>query len=104
MLARGADDSATMEPMRLVAAPDKFRGTATAAEVAAAVGRAGRAAGWDCDEIPMGDGGEGTLDALGGANRSTIVSGPLGDPVEAEWRLAGRKNKISPAVDAATGG
>lgn len=75
--------------MRIVAAPDKFRGTATAAEVAAAVGRAARAAGWECDEIPMGDGGEGTLDALGGPNRTTVVTGPLGDPVEAAWRLAG---------------
>ncbi|QYG91657.1 glycerate kinase [Iamia sp. SCSIO 61187] len=73
--------------MRVVAAPDKFRGTASAAEVAAAVGRAARAAGWDCDEVPMADGGEGTLDALGGPNRTTLVTGPLGDPVEAAWRL-----------------
>jgi len=35
----------------------------------------------------MADGGEGTLDALGGPNRSTLVTGPLGDPVEASWRL-----------------
>jgi len=73
--------------MRVVAAPDKFRGTASAADVAAAVGRAARAAGWDCDEVPMADGGEGTLDALGGANRTTLVTDPLGDPVEACWRL-----------------
>jgi glycerate kinase len=73
--------------MRVVAAPDKFRGTASAAEVAAAVGRAARTAGWDCDEVPMADGGEGTLDALGGPNRTTLVTGPLGDPVEAAWRL-----------------
>ncbi len=73
--------------MRVVAAPDKFRGTATAAEVAAAVGRAAAAAGWDCDEVPVADGGEGTIDALGGPNRTTTVRGPLGDPVEAAWRL-----------------
>lgn len=73
--------------MRVVAAPDTFRGTATATEVAAAVGRAARAQGWECDELPVADGGEGTLDALGGPNRTTIVSGPLGDPVEAPWRL-----------------
>ncbi|MBV6508492.1 MAG: Glycerate 2-kinase [Acidimicrobiales bacterium] len=36
----------------------------------------------------MADGGEGTLEALGGANRSTTVSGPLGDAVDAEWRLS----------------
>lgn len=73
--------------MRVVAAPDKFRGTATAAEVAAAVGRAARAAGWECDEVPVADGGEGTLEALGGPNRTTLVTDPLGDPVEAAWRL-----------------
>ncbi len=35
----------------------------------------------------MADGGEGTLDVLGGANRTTRVTGPLGQPVEAAWRL-----------------
>ncbi len=73
--------------MRIVAAPDKFRGTASASAVAAAVARAARAAGWECDEVPMADGGEGTLDALGGPNRTTLVTDPLGDPVEAAWRL-----------------
>jgi glycerate kinase len=73
--------------MRVVAAPDKFRGTASAAAVAAAVARAARTAGWDCDEVPMADGGEGTLDALGGPNRTSLVTDPLGDPVEAAWRL-----------------
>ncbi|MEY2464972.1 MAG: glycerate 2-kinase [Acidimicrobiaceae bacterium] len=81
----------------MVAAPDKFRGTATAAEVAAAVARAAKAAGWECAEIPLADGGEGTLEALGGPNRRTVVTGPLGDPVEAEWRLAGRTAVIEMA-------
>src|SRR5690606_38827180 len=36
----------------------------------------------------MADGGEGTLEVLGGANRETLVTGPLGDPVRAGWRLA----------------
>ena len=35
----------------------------------------------------MADGGEGLLDVLGGPDRSTVVTGPLGDPVEAGWRL-----------------
>ena len=35
----------------------------------------------------MSDGGEGLLDALGGTPRSAVVSGPLGGPVEAEWRM-----------------
>jgi glycerate 2-kinase len=73
----------------LVAAPDKFRGTATAAEVAAAIGRAAFASGWACDEVPVADGGEGTLAVLGGGNRVSRVSGPLGAPVDAAWRLDG---------------
>lgn len=83
--------------MRVVAAPDKLRGTATAAEVAAAVGRAALAQGWACDEVPMADGGEGTLAALGGPNRTTVVTGPLGRPVEARWRLDGRTAVIEMA-------
>jgi glycerate kinase len=71
----------------VVAAPDKFRGTATAVEVAAAVARAAATAGATCDAAPVADGGEGTLEALGGAVRTTTVRGPLGEPVAAEWRL-----------------
>ena len=71
----------------LVVAPDKFRGTASAAAVAAAVAGAARRLGWTADEVPMSDGGEGLLDALGGEVRHTVVAGPLGQPFEAEWRL-----------------
>lgn len=73
--------------MRVLAAVDKFRGTATAAQVATAIGHACWELGHDCDEAPVADGGEGTLDALGGANRTSTVTGPLGRPVEARWRL-----------------
>ncbi|HZT65862.1 MAG TPA: glycerate kinase [Acidimicrobiales bacterium] len=73
----------------LVAAPDKFRGTATAAEVAAAVCRAAVEAGWTCDQAPLADGGEGLLEVLGGPNRRSRVTGPLGQPVEAAWRMEG---------------
>jgi glycerate 2-kinase len=83
--------------MRVVAAPDKMRGTATAAQVAAAVARAAVRAGWACDEVPLADGGEGTLEALGGPNRTSTVTGPLGAPVAAEWRLAGRTAVIEMA-------
>ncbi len=83
--------------MRVLAAPDKFRGTATAPEVAAAVARAAIAAGAEADEVPLADGGEGTLDALGGANKATVVTGPLGDPVEAAWRLDGQTAVIEMA-------
>jgi glycerate kinase len=83
--------------MRVVAAPDKLRGSASAREAAAAIGRAAAAAGWRCDEVPLADGGEGTLDALGGPNRTTTVTGPLGAPVDAAWRLDGRTAVIEMA-------
>ena len=73
--------------MKVLAAVDKFRGTATAAQVATAIGHACWQLGHDCIERPLADGGEGTLEALGGANRTTLVTGPLGDPVNAAWRL-----------------
>ena len=75
--------------MRVLAAVDKFRETATAAQVASAIGHACWELGVDCVEVPIADGGEGTLDALGGPNRTTRVTDPLGQPVEAQWRLAG---------------
>jgi glycerate kinase len=51
-----------------------------------------RAAGFDeVRELPLADGGDGTLDALvaarGGSRRTAVVTGPLGDQVEAEWAL-----------------
>lgn len=84
--------------MRVVAAPDTFRHTASARAVAAAIGRAAWEHGWDCDEVPMSDGGEGFLDALGGPNRTTVVTGPLGDPVEAGWRLDGKRAVLEMAL------
>lgn len=83
--------------VHLVAAPDKFRGTVTAAGAAHAIARAAIDAGWTCDEAPLADGGEGTLDVLGGPNRSTVVTGPLGEPVDAAWRLDGRHAVIEMA-------
>ncbi|MBS1849134.1 MAG: glycerate kinase, partial [Actinobacteria bacterium] len=76
--------------MRVLAAPDKFRGTATAIEVASAIGEAAWEAGWDCIEVPLSDGGEGLLDVFGGPNRWTTVTGPLGHRVEAPWRISDR--------------
>ena len=75
--------------MHVVAAPDKFKGTASAREIANAIAAAATAAGSTCTTVPMADGGEGTLEALGGANQTSLVTGPLGDPVEASWRLDG---------------
>ena len=73
--------------MHVLAAPDKFRGTLSAREAAAAITAGAARVGWTAVELPLADGGEGTLAVLGGGNRRTTVTGPLGDPVEAEWRL-----------------
>lgn len=73
--------------MHVVIAPDKFRGSGTAREVASAI--AAQLATIDVSSVvmPLADGGEGTVDAFGGANRETTVTGPLGDPVVAGWRF-----------------
>jgi glycerate kinase len=73
--------------VRVLAAVDKFKGTASAIQVARAIGHACWELGHDGVELPVADGGEGTLEALGGPNRTSTVTGPLGDPVQAEWRL-----------------
>ncbi|HTO01863.1 MAG TPA: glycerate kinase, partial [Microthrixaceae bacterium] len=84
--------------MRILVAPDKFRGTATAPEVASALARGLRSAGHDVSTQPLSDGGEGFLDVFGGANRSTVVSGPLGDEVEVGWRLSSKTAVIEMAM------
>ena len=84
--------------MRVLAALDKFRGTISARDAAAAVASAGWELGIDVDEAPMSDGGEGLLDVFGGANRTSRVTGPLGGQVEAAWRLDGRTATIEMAL------
>jgi glycerate kinase len=71
----------------LLAAPDKFRGTLTAPQAATAIAAGAARAGWDAVELPLADGGEGTLAVLGGGNQRAVVTGPLGEPVEAALRL-----------------
>jgi glycerate kinase len=76
--------------MRALCCPDKFRGSLSAPEAATRMAAGLRRAGFATRELPLGDGGEGTLDVLlagGGERRRTVVTGPLGDPVEAEWGL-----------------
>ncbi len=75
--------------MHVLAAPDKFRGSLGAPEVAAAIAAGAEIAGWTCTCLPLADGGEGTLDAFGGPNRTTTVTGPLGEAVDGGWRLEG---------------
>lgn len=83
--------------MRILAVVDKFRGTATATQVAAAIAAAAAELGHECDQAPVSDGGEGWLEAFGGSNRTTVATGPLGDEVRAPWRLEGRTAVIEMA-------
>jgi glycerate 2-kinase len=72
-------------------APDKFKGTLTAPEVAAAIASGLRAVGREAVELPVADGGDGTLDALlstlPGERRTARVCDALGRPVDADFGL-----------------
>jgi glycerate kinase len=75
----------------VLVAPDSFKGTLSAAEVAAALGAGLEAAGAQIDVCPIADGGEGTLEtlaaALGARVREATVSDPLGRPLRARFGL-----------------
>jgi glycerate kinase len=73
----------------VLVAPDKFRSTASAREVATACGRAAAATGHTAELLPLADGGEGLLEVVGGSVQTTIVHGPLGEEIAAAWRLLG---------------
>jgi glycerate kinase len=81
--------------MRVVIAPDKFKGCLSAPDAALAMARGVKNASPEAeiDLVPMADGGEGTVEALveatGGRFREAIVSGPLGDPVHARYGVLG---------------
>jgi glycerate 2-kinase len=81
--------------MRVVVAPDSFKGSATALAVAEAIERGVRAVfpGAEVVKVPIADGGEGTVDALVVATKGRIeertVRGPLGEPVRARWGVLG---------------
>jgi glycerate kinase len=87
-------EGAGVRPLRIVVAPDSFKGSLTSVEVAAAI-----AAGWltarpddVVDAVPLADGGAGTIDALlaagGWRARTATVHDPLGREVEARWLTA----------------
>ncbi|HWR84959.1 MAG TPA: glycerate kinase, partial [Rhodoglobus sp.] len=83
--------------LRVVIAPDSFKGSATAADAAAAIADGWRSVrpGDELVLLPQADGGEGTIDAMasavpGAEFRSLEVTGPDGRPVIARWlRLPG---------------
>jgi glycerate 2-kinase len=78
-------------PTTILVAPDSFKGTLTAAQVADAIGRGLEAAGRPVDLCPVADGGEGTLDALllalEGERRAAPATDPLGRPIEATFAI-----------------
>src|SRR2546430_14374117 len=79
--------------MRIVIAPNAFKGSLSALDAAEAIAEGVRAAAPDADLVlvPIADGGDGTVDALvaatQGERRSLRVRGPLGDPVDAGYGL-----------------
>jgi glycerate 2-kinase len=76
----------------VLVAPDSFKGTFTAGEVAEAIGSGLREGGRPVDLCPVADGGEGTLEALlsalGGELHAVQVNDPLGRPIEAQFALS----------------
>ncbi len=84
--------------MKVVIAPNAFKGTLTASQAAASIARGVREVFPEAEviEVPVADGGDGTVDALVSAHHgkysTTRVDGPLGDPVRAVYGLieAGR--------------
>ena len=90
--------------MRIVIAPDKFKGSLSAPEVARHLDAGLQSAtGHNLDvlRIPVADGGEGTLDAAVGSGftrRSALVSGPTGQPLRADFAVRGREAVIEMAA------
>jgi glycerate kinase len=81
--------------MRIVVAPDSFKGSVSALGVANAMENGVKAVFHDSEvlKVPIADGGEGTVEALvvatGGQMLYEEVAGPLGDPVNAYWGILG---------------
>jgi glycerate kinase len=84
-------------PTSLLIAPDSFKGTFRAVEVAEAIGAGARKAGADVDLCPVADGGEGTLEvlalALGAELHTAAASDPLGRVIEASYGLVAPRRR-----------
>jgi glycerate kinase len=92
----------------VVVAPDSFKGTFSAVEVAEAIGRGLSAAGIDADLCPVADGGEGTMETLlASIGGKTImvddVRGPLGAPMRAPFALVDGGRRALVEMAAASG-
>lgn len=89
--------------MRVVIAPDKFKGSLTAPQVADALeaGLLSSLPGVDIVKAPMADGGEGTLDAAVGAGFTlhyTEVTGPTGQRLQAAVAIRGAEAVVEMAA------
>jgi len=104
--AGGEDDHATLHActMRAVVCPDKFKGTLTSMEVAAAIAGGLRSAGWEAVEVPGADGGEGTaavlLAARGGRWVAARASDALGRRIEGRFALLADGTAVVDAAEA----
>jgi glycerate kinase len=91
----------------VLVAPDSFKGTLSAHQVARAIGRGLTRAGLAVDLAPVADGGEGTmqvlLDRLGGEIVTLSASDPLGREVAASFALLGDGGTALVEVAAASG-
>jgi len=81
--------------MRIIVAPDSYKGSVSALGVAEAMERGIQAVFPEAEviKVPIADGGEGTVEALVAATAGrllhTEVRGPLGEPVRAHWGISG---------------
>lgn len=93
--------------MRILIAPDKYKSSVSAVDVAEAMARGARKVhpGASFCLRPSADGGEGTLDAflmaIGGRVREVTVNGPLGDPVQARIAALNDGRTVIEMADAA---
>ncbi len=92
--------------MKIVIAPDSFKGSLTALEVSDALEQGVKRVYPEAkvEKVPMADGGEGTVECLVNATRGKIyqqeVLGPLGEPVIAIFGILG--DKITAAIEMAS--
>lgn len=95
--------------MKIVIAPDSWKESLSALEVATAIEDGFRQIFPDAEvvKIPMADGGEGTVEAMVAATQGRIVTlsvtGPLGEPVEAFYGLSGDEKQAFIEMAAASG-
>ncbi|WP_416411821.1 glycerate kinase [Pantoea sp. App145] len=95
--------------MKIVIAPDSYKESLSALEVASAIEAGFRDIFPEADyvKIPVADGGEGTVEAMVAATQGSIVrltvTGPLGEPVDAFYGLSGDTRTAFIEMAAASG-